>query len=133
MPACLVMHVIRRQEPSLWQWMWAGGRRKGHLFQWGVGAAMAHAVSTSLQHVSISLPLQDLYRPFKLNIAAIGNIVSQLHVHITGRLEVRLGGVPWGLFMLGACRPRLEMKLHQKSRNRGSAKSRQHSIILVRG
>ncbi|KAL4447727.1 hypothetical protein ABPG75_004946 [Micractinium tetrahymenae] len=31
--------------------------------------------------------VQDLYHPFKLNIAAIGNIVSQLHVHITGRLE----------------------------------------------
>ena len=30
--------------------------------------------------------LQDLYRPFKLNVAAIGNIVSQLHVHVTGRL-----------------------------------------------
>lgn len=30
---------------------------------------------------------QDLYRPLKLNIAAIGNIVSQLHVHITGRLQ----------------------------------------------
>lgn len=31
---------------------------------------------------------QDLYRPFKLNVAAIGNIVSQLHVHVTGRLQV---------------------------------------------
>lgn len=32
-------------------------------------------------------PRQALYRPFKLNIATIGNIVSQLHVHITGRLQ----------------------------------------------
>ncbi|KAI7838459.1 hypothetical protein COHA_007722 [Chlorella ohadii] len=31
--------------------------------------------------------IQDLYRPLKLNIAAIGNIVSQLHVHVTGRLQ----------------------------------------------
>ncbi|PRW45654.1 histidine triad (HIT) [Chlorella sorokiniana] len=31
--------------------------------------------------------IQDLYRPLKLNIAAIGNIVSQLHVHITARLQ----------------------------------------------
>lgn len=30
---------------------------------------------------------QDLYRPLKLNVAAIGNIVSQLHVHVTGRLQ----------------------------------------------
>jgi diadenosine tetraphosphate (Ap4A) HIT family hydrolase len=30
--------------------------------------------------------VQLLYKPYKLNIAAIGNIVSQLHVHVTGRL-----------------------------------------------
>ena len=32
---------------------------------------------------------QALYRPFKLNVAALGNIVSQLHVHVTARLQVR--------------------------------------------
>lgn len=34
-----------------------------------------------------ALPPQALYRPHKLNVAAIGNIVSQLHVHVTGRLQ----------------------------------------------
>jgi hypothetical protein len=38
---------------------------------------------------SLFCSLQDLYHPFKLNIAAIGNIVSQLHVHVTGRLQVK--------------------------------------------
>ncbi|EFN54554.1 hypothetical protein CHLNCDRAFT_14451, partial [Chlorella variabilis] len=34
--------------------------------------------------------IQDLYRPYKTNIAAIGNIVSQLHIHVTGRLQTDL-------------------------------------------
>ena len=29
--------------------------------------------------------LQDLYRPDKLNVAALGNMVAQLHVHVIGR------------------------------------------------
>lgn len=37
--------------------------------------------------------MQDLYHPFKLNIAAIGNIVSQLHVHVTGRLQVTITAI----------------------------------------
>ena len=31
--------------------------------------------------------LQTLYRPHKLNIAALGNAVSQLHVHVIARRE----------------------------------------------
>ena len=37
--------------------------------------------------------VERLHRPFKMNLAAIGNIVSQLHVHVTGRLQV---GHAWG-------------------------------------
>jgi diadenosine tetraphosphate (Ap4A) HIT family hydrolase len=32
--------------------------------------------------------IERLYQPLKMNLAAIGNIVSQLHIHITGRLQV---------------------------------------------
>ena len=35
--------------------------------------------------------VERLYQPFKMNLAAIGNIVSQLHVHVTGRLQVGAG------------------------------------------
>ncbi|NTS76560.1 HIT family protein [Catenovulum sp. SM1970] len=31
--------------------------------------------------------LNDLYQPDKLNVAAIGNVVSQLHVHVIGRYK----------------------------------------------
>jgi len=31
--------------------------------------------------------LRDVFRPFKLNIAALGNLVPQLHVHVIARYE----------------------------------------------
>lgn len=31
--------------------------------------------------------LRDTIRPFKLNVAALGNLVPQLHVHVIGRFE----------------------------------------------
>ena len=31
--------------------------------------------------------VQRLYRPHKLNVATLGNVVPQLHVHVTGRLQ----------------------------------------------
>jgi len=31
--------------------------------------------------------LHDVFRPFKLNVAALGNLVPQLHVHVIARFE----------------------------------------------
>jgi len=31
--------------------------------------------------------LRDVFRPFKLNVAALGNLVPQLHVHVIAREE----------------------------------------------
>ena len=31
--------------------------------------------------------LRDAFRPYKLNVAALGNIVAQLHVHVIARFE----------------------------------------------
>lgn len=71
---------------------WRRQQRKGPP-RWGAGCrASVEAANGMPCHCPVRNPdpsLQDLYRPFKLNIAAIGNIVSQLHVHVTGRLEVR--------------------------------------------
>ena len=36
---------------------------------------------------SVSRALQDAFRPHKLNVAALGNVVSQLHVHVIARYE----------------------------------------------
>ncbi len=31
--------------------------------------------------------LQDVFRPYKLNVASLGNLVPQLHVHVIARFE----------------------------------------------
>ena len=36
---------------------------------------------------AVSEAMQRLFRPTKLNIAAIGNVVAQLHVHVIARYE----------------------------------------------
>ena len=37
--------------------------------------------------MQISTALEGLYKPEKINIGALGNIVSQLHIHIIARFE----------------------------------------------
>jgi diadenosine tetraphosphate (Ap4A) HIT family hydrolase len=37
--------------------------------------------------ILISKVVKEVFNPFKLNIAALGNMVPQLHVHIVGRFE----------------------------------------------
>lgn len=46
----------------------------------------------------ISQFINDEFKPDKLNVAAIGNIVNQLHIHIVGRYksDVYWPGVVWG-------------------------------------
>ena len=34
-----------------------------------------------------SRALQDLFQPTKMNVAAIGNMCNQLHIHVTCRVE----------------------------------------------
>lgn len=42
--------------------------------------------------------LRELYSPTKLNIAALGNVVPQLHVHVIARMSTDAAwpGVVWG-------------------------------------
>ena len=34
---------------------------------------------------ALSEIIQDVFRPNKLNVASLGNMVSQLHIHVVGR------------------------------------------------
>jgi diadenosine tetraphosphate (Ap4A) HIT family hydrolase len=42
-------------------------------------------VTTEIRHVAQAM--QKLYQPIKMNIAALGNQVRQLHIHIVARFE----------------------------------------------
>lgn len=48
-------------------------------------AAQRHALTDEIDRVSHTL--LKVFRPRKLNIAAIGNMVPQLHVHVIARYE----------------------------------------------
>lgn len=44
-----------------------------------------HALSDEIDRASRAL--RDAFQPFKLNVAALGNLVPQLHVHVIARYE----------------------------------------------
>lgn len=47
--------------------------------------AQRHALSDEVDRASRAL--RDAFQPFKLNVAALGNLVPQLHVHVIARFE----------------------------------------------
>ena len=47
--------------------------------------AQRHALTDEIDRASHAL--RDLFRPHKLNVAALGNLVPQLHVHVVARFE----------------------------------------------
>lgn len=70
-----------------------------------------HAVlSTEIRAVSQALLQQA--SPFKINVAALGNVVRQLHVHVIGRREndAAWPGPVWGV---GAAQPYAQPQLEQ--------------------
>jgi diadenosine tetraphosphate (Ap4A) HIT family hydrolase len=46
----------------------------------------------------VSTVMRDLFRPTKLNVGALGNVVTQLHVHVIGRFagDAAWPGPAWG-------------------------------------
>ncbi len=70
-----------------------------------VDAVELHQLTTVQQHTLleeinlISRFVQTRFAPDKLNVAAIGNIVRQLHVHVVGRRQSDIcwPGVVWGV------------------------------------
>lgn len=48
-------------------------------------APQRHALTDEIDRASRTL--RDVFRPHKLNVAALGNLVPQLHVHVIARFE----------------------------------------------
>ncbi|MCU7939143.1 MAG: HIT family protein [gamma proteobacterium symbiont of Bathyaustriella thionipta] len=63
--------------------------------------------------------IYDEFRPDKLNIAAIGNIVNQMHIHIVGRYKTDTywPGVVWGASEKQAYKLSEVEKIKAKSNN----------------
>jgi len=64
------------------------------------GADMAAAVA---EIAAASRALQALYAPAKINVAALGNMVAQLHIHVIAR---HTGDAAWPKPVWGAVPPR---------------------------
>jgi len=47
----------------------------------------------------VSKALKSLYKPYKINVAALGNIVEQLHIHVVARFQddAAWPGPVWGV------------------------------------
>ncbi|TWT23227.1 HIT domain-containing protein [Luteimonas marina] len=48
-------------------------------------AAQRHLLTDEIDRAA--RVLREVFRPFKLNVAALGNLVPQLHVHVIARFE----------------------------------------------
>ncbi len=48
-------------------------------------AAQRHLLTDEIDRAAHAL--RSVFRPFKLNVAALGNLVPQLHVHVIARFE----------------------------------------------
>lgn len=48
--------------------------------------------------IAVATAIDDVFRPTKVNVGALGNIVRQLHVHVVGRFETDPAwpGPVWG-------------------------------------
>ena len=54
--------------------------------------------------------LRDVFRPFKLNVAALGNLVPQLHVHVIARYQEDIAW-PRPVWGMAAAKPYTEETL----------------------
>jgi diadenosine tetraphosphate (Ap4A) HIT family hydrolase len=64
-------------------WVILVPRRAGTIEFLQLDARDCEALTTELRRVALAL--LELYRPDKLNVAALGNAVPQFHVHVIGR------------------------------------------------
>lgn len=71
----------------------------------------------------LSAFLQHQFSPDKLNVAAIGNVVKQMHIHVVARSQHDLAwpGVVWGQAATSAYSPEQLLQLKQAAKQALSA------------
>ncbi len=81
---------------ATWPWLILVPRRPGLAEVIDLPAADRHLLMDEI--AAVSEALRDATRPVKLNVAALGNMVRQLHVHVIARFETDPAwpGPVWG-------------------------------------
>lgn len=83
--ADLPLSAVRLMNERSWPWLILVPRRAGLVELIDLDAADRARLMEEIARAAGAL--RALYRPDKLNVAALGNVVSQLHVHVIARFR----------------------------------------------
>ncbi|HVI26747.1 MAG TPA: HIT family protein [Xanthomonadaceae bacterium] len=83
--AAFALSELRLMDDATYPWLVLVPRVAGARELTDLKRAQRHALSDEIDRASRAL--DALVRPFKLNVAALGNLVPQLHVHVIARFE----------------------------------------------
>lgn len=81
----LTLCDVRLMDDARYPWLVLVPRRVGAVEVLDLGDTDRTALWVEVEHCA--RVLRDLHRPDKLNVAALGNVVAQLHVHVIARFE----------------------------------------------
>lgn len=83
--ATLELCELRLMDDANYPWLVLVPRIAGARELVDLDAAQRHRLTDELDIAA--RVLRTVFRPFKLNVAALGNLVPQLHVHVIARFE----------------------------------------------
>ena len=93
---------------SRFPWVILVPRRAGTIEFLQLDASDCAALTSEMRRVAVAL--LELYKPDKLNVAALGNVVPQFHVHVIARTHSDAAW-PRPVFVLGGPAPPYEPAL----------------------
>ena len=83
--ASLALCELRLMDDGNYPWLVLVPRVADAVELVDLDATQRHALTDEVDRVARAL--RDLFRPHKLNVAALGNLVPQLHVHVIARFQ----------------------------------------------
>jgi len=83
--ATLALGELRLMDDANYPWLVLVPRIAGAVELIDLDAAQRHRLTDEIDVAS--RVLRQLFQPYKLNVAALGNLVPQLHVHVIARFE----------------------------------------------
>jgi diadenosine tetraphosphate (Ap4A) HIT family hydrolase len=103
----LELSSVLLMDEAAWPWLLLVPRRPLLRELVDLDVAARHLLMDEIAHLSGAL--QRLYRPDKLNVGALGNMVPQLHVHVIARHvgDPAWPGPVWGARPKQRCTPDL--------------------------
>lgn len=83
--ATLALCELRLMDDANYPWLVLVPRIAGARELVDLDAGQRHLLTDEID--AAARALREVFRPFKLNVAALGNLVPQLHVHVIARFE----------------------------------------------